>query len=184
MPSCLRPKLAPKGCSFATSWFLTATYPHRFRSFVLGPSQLLTCLMIQYHLSLFLSSLSYHCILPPSSGCDISALRGAPHPPNPTRQSTGESTPSLHPWAVPRRSCPHTPNPSCCPQAGGFSTFFFFCKVLSQNNQLQPSQQLHWAVRISEWHIYGSITWPVRMACICFMQKKHFTFQKAGLALQ
>ena len=47
--------------------------------------------------------------LPSTTTYDISALRGVPHPPNPTRQSTGKLLPSLHPWTVARHSLPrHT----------------------------------------------------------------------------
>ena len=88
-----------------------ATYLDHFRSFALGPRKLLTCPTLRYCLSLFSRSLFYHYLLPPFSGCDISALRGVPHPPNPTRQSTGKLLPSLHPWTVARHSLPRRTKP-------------------------------------------------------------------------
>lgn len=79
---------------------------HRFRSFAPGRRKPGTHPTLQYRLSLFWRSLSYPSAPPPFSGCEISALGGVPHPPNATRQSAGEPSPSSPPWTV-ARHCPH-----------------------------------------------------------------------------
>lgn len=134
---------------YGLSWQCTCT---TFRSFAPGHSKLLTCPALRYRLSLFLRSLSYHCAPPPFSACDISALRGVPHPPNPTRQSRGEPSPSLPPMDCDQTLPPTPPLAVHRQVASPLDTLAVF-QVLSQNNQsyclhrpleqTRDDQQLH-----------------------------------------
>lgn len=75
------------------------------------------------------------CLPPPLSGFDIPALKGVPQCPNLTRQGTGELSSSVPLQNVARHSL-SSPNPSLCPQAGGFclkpKKLFRYCLTITE----------------------------------------------------
>lgn len=162
---------------------------HRFRSFAPGRRKPGTHPTLQYRLSLFWRSLSYPSAPPPFSGCEISALGGVPHPPNATRQSAGEPSPSSPPWTVAR----HCPHPLLLSTGWWFLLLtpwqFFRCclritEVIACTSPRSRPGMISSCTELpgAEWHVYGLIPQRVKTACICCMQKmKHLLSRKQGL---